>query len=83
MAEIEIEDVLTEDVVQETPKAKVTASVSATVNTGNYENVKPMAAVSIECNDDPAEVALAFDRAWEIVEEQLARKVKEARAAGK
>ena len=61
---------------------RVTVSISATVNTGRYENIKPMAALSVSAKEDNEEaINEAFERCWALVEAEVTKQVEKVREA--
>lgn len=51
---------------------QVRVAIGATINLGNYENVKPTAEVLIEIDEAKGETAeQAFAAGWEITQEQI------------
>ena len=62
------------------PIGKVKASCGLTLNIGNYESARVDAGVELPCAVE--EVSMAFNRAWEIVQEEIHKQGLRIRAGG-
>lgn len=58
---------------------EIAVSIGATINMGNYENVKPVVSITMEL-DEGDNVQEAYKAAWTIVTEQLRQQWKSIRS---
>lgn len=47
----------------------------------NYQSSENLVGVDLPCKDTPEEIASAFKRGWQIIDEQLAARTEESRRA--